>query len=122
TSFQFTGVAITPLSRSEFRPKICPFTPKICTSLPMERKRPLPHGDTCWSGQVKQSGSTLIFGPSYSASRRAEHFFEALTEFPGPHAFFGQRPAATFGDLFICAKNLFVEAIAPQAPAPKPLR
>jgi len=25
-------------------------------------------------GQVKQSGSTLIFGPSYSASRRAEHF------------------------------------------------
>src|SRR5215472_4494368 len=25
-------------------------------------------------GKFKQSGSTLIFGPSYSASRRAEHF------------------------------------------------
>jgi hypothetical protein len=37
-------------------------------------KRPRPHGDTCWPGQVKQSGSTLVFGPSYSASRRAEHF------------------------------------------------
>src|SRR5260370_35633896 len=30
-------------------------------------------------GQVKQSGSTLIFGPSYSASRRAEHFFLKLS-------------------------------------------
>jgi len=37
-------------------------------------KRPRPHGDTWRPGQVKQSGSTLIFGPSYSASRRAEHF------------------------------------------------
>ena len=46
-------------------------------------------------GQVKQSGSTLIFGPSYSASRRAEHFFEALTEGPRPECIFWTRPAET---------------------------
>jgi hypothetical protein len=66
-------------------------------------------------GQVKQSGSTLIFDPSYSASRRAEHFFETLTEFPGPDAFFWIRAAATFGDLFICAKDLFVEVMGKAA-------
>jgi len=44
-------------------------------------------------GQVKQSGSTLKFGPSYSASRRAEHFFEALTEFLRPECIFWTGPA-----------------------------
>jgi hypothetical protein len=57
----------------------------------------------------KQSGSTLKFGPSYSASRRAEHFFEALTEFPRPECIFWTRPAG----LVICAKDLFFGAKHP---------
>src|SRR5262245_3737560 len=48
----------------------CYSAPKICSSLPTTEKGP----DHLGSGQVKQSGSTLIFGPSYSASRRAERF------------------------------------------------
>ena len=45
----------------------------------------------------------LEFGPSCSASTGAERFLVALP---------------TSEDLFICAKDLFVEAIVPQPPAP----
>ena len=38
------------------------------------RKRPRPHGDTCWPGQVKQSGSKVEFGPIRSARQRTERF------------------------------------------------
>jgi len=37
----------------------------------------------------------------------------ALTEFARPECIFWTTPAATFGVLFICAKDLFVEAMAP---------
>ena len=39
-----------------------------------------------------------MISSALSALRRcwAEHFFEALTEFPGPDAFFGQRSALSF--------------------------
>jgi len=37
----------------------------------------------------------------------------ALTEFARPGCIFWTTPAATFGVLFICAKDLFVEAMAP---------
>jgi hypothetical protein len=54
-------------------------------------KRPQPNGRP---GQVKQSGSTLIFGPSYSASRRAEHFLLTSIVNYSCRVIFWTRPAS----------------------------
>src|SRR6516165_341497 len=40
----------------------------------MDTKRPQQGGEWCRPGQVKQSGSTLYFGPFLLCTRRAEHF------------------------------------------------
>jgi len=61
-------------------------------AFPLDGKSP----SRCWPGQVKQSEATLEVRPSPLCTRRAEHFFEALTEFPGPDAFFGQGPQPAF--------------------------
>src|SRR5215471_14634789 len=57
-------------------------------AFPLDGKSP----SHCWPGKVKQSEATLGVRPSPLCTRRAEHFFEALTEFPGPGSFFGQGP------------------------------
>src|SRR5262249_3736228 len=61
---------------------------------------------------VRAISLRALWGRCANDSRRAEHFFETLTEFPGPECIFWIRAAATFRDLFICAKYLFVEATA----------
>src|SRR5262249_39096224 len=55
---------------------------------------PVKKAPTTRPGQVKQSGSTLIFGPSYSASRRAEHLlFTSIVNYSWS-VIFWTRPAS----------------------------
>jgi len=69
----------TPLSRSDPRPKTCLSAPKICSLKPQTEKRPQPVGSEVGPGASWQSGSKVEFGPSLSASRRAECFLVVLT-------------------------------------------
>jgi hypothetical protein len=49
-------------------------------------------------GQVGRAGLMSRYSAlPLCVTGRAEHFFEALTEFPGPDAFFGQGPQPPLG-------------------------
>src|SRR5215471_9071498 len=66
-----------PLGACSSAPNICSFTPKVVRRC-HRRKRPRRHGDTCWPGQVKQSGSKVQFGPSRSTRHRAERLLSGV--------------------------------------------
>src|SRR5262245_2812134 len=69
------------------------------------RKRPRPHGDTCWPGQVK---AEQIEG-------RVRPFPLCKTQGRTLLKWRRRRP----GNLFVCAKTLLVEAMAPTGPGTK---
>jgi len=66
--------------------------------------------------------SHQLIGEVFRKSSTAAATSIALTEFPAPECIFWTRPAATFGDLFICAKDLFVEANDERVTQHGPLR
>src|SRR5262249_33553528 len=80
---------------------LCPRRQKICSSLPWTEKGPSLHFRL---GQVKQSRATLKVRPSPLGTRRAEHFWLTSIVNSSWRVIFWTTPAATFGDLFICAK------------------
>ena len=90
----------------------CPKNARWPKKNPMGTKRPQPFDGP---GQVKQSGSTLIFGPSYSATRRAEMLLGYIYRSITHRVHFLDKAS---WDLLIYAKDLFVEA----TPARKRLR
>jgi hypothetical protein len=67
----------------------------------------------CWPGQVSRAGLTSRYSTlPLCITGGPKHFL--LTNYSWS-VIFWTRPAATFGDLFICAKDLFVEATASPA-------
>jgi hypothetical protein len=70
-------------------------------------------------GQVKQSGSTLKFGPSYSASRRAEHFLLTSIVSYWWRVIFWTRPAETcLSEPTICSLEPRTAFLWPQPESP----
>ena len=64
-----------------------------------------------WLGQVSRAGLTSRYSTlPLCITGRAEHFLLTSIVNYSWRVIFWTRPAATFGDLLICAKDLFVGA------------
>src|SRR5262249_5731188 len=69
------------------------------------RKRPRPHGDTCWPGQVKAEQIEGEVRPFPLCKTQGRTLLKWRRRRPG--------------NLFVCAKTLLVEAMAPTGPGTK---
>src|SRR5262249_44747735 len=71
-------------------------------------------GTNGW-GKLSRAGLTSRYSAlPLCVTGRAEHFFEALTEFPGPDAFFGQGPQPPLG---ACSSAPKICSLKPWRPA-----